>query len=137
DLEASINRKIRGWREPGVRFLVARDQDGADCVKLKARLADLVPANPRPEHRIRIVCQELESWLLGDIGAIADAYPQARKHASFRTWSKRDPDSFTNAADMVANLTGTKAKTNRAKEIAARMTDLDSNRSHSFQVFLQ
>ena len=31
DLEKSIPRKLRAWREPGVRFVVTRDQDSADC----------------------------------------------------------------------------------------------------------
>ena len=28
DLEKSIPRKLKAWREPGVRFVVVRDQDG-------------------------------------------------------------------------------------------------------------
>ena len=42
DLERSIPRKLRAWREPGVRFVVVRDNDGSDCRALKARLAGLL-----------------------------------------------------------------------------------------------
>jgi len=30
DLEKSISRKLRAWREPGARFVVVRDNDGGD-----------------------------------------------------------------------------------------------------------
>ena len=38
DLEKSIVKKLRGWQRPGVRFVVMRDQDSADCHAVKARL---------------------------------------------------------------------------------------------------
>jgi hypothetical protein len=41
DLEKSIPKKLRAWREPGVRFVVLRDNDGGDCRGLKDRLAAL------------------------------------------------------------------------------------------------
>ena len=41
DLEKSIPRKLRAWREPGVRFVVVRDNDGSDCRALKQSLVDL------------------------------------------------------------------------------------------------
>src|SRR5690606_19288838 len=45
DLEASIRRKLRAWREPGVRFVIMRDNDGGDCRERKAHLRSL--ANER------------------------------------------------------------------------------------------
>ena len=39
DLEKSIPRKLRAWREPGVRFVIIRDNDGGDCRRVK----ELVP----------------------------------------------------------------------------------------------
>jgi hypothetical protein len=35
DLEKSIPRELRAWREPAVRFCVLRDNDGSDCEALK------------------------------------------------------------------------------------------------------
>ena len=47
DLELSIPRKLRAWREPGVRFAVIRDNDGGNCVQLKAALRKLCKAARR------------------------------------------------------------------------------------------
>ena len=40
DLERSIPRKLSGWREPGVRFAVVRDNDGGDCHARKQALRE-------------------------------------------------------------------------------------------------
>lgn len=84
----------------GVRILIVRDNDGADCRVLKKRLLSLVPVGA-PEHRIRLVCQELESWFLGDLEAVASAYPTARRRALFARLGSRDPDDLTNASDLL------------------------------------
>ena len=132
-LESSYPRKLRTWNELGVRFLILRDNDGSDCRELKRRLVRLVPPGS-PEHRIRIVCQELESWFLGDLAAVVKAYPGARRKPNFRQCERSDPDQATNAADLLKELTGTGVKVERAKSIAKHMTPA-LNRSHSFQVF--
>jgi hypothetical protein len=62
DLEKSIPRKLRGWREPDVRFVVIRDQDSADCKDVKRRLAALCKQGNRPDTVVRIACRELEAW---------------------------------------------------------------------------
>jgi hypothetical protein len=136
DLEASIPRKIKAWSEPQVRFLIARDNDGGDCRQLKSRIASLVPAPLAPPFLVRIVCQELESWLLGDAEALATAYPSARRHPSYRKWTNLNPDELSNASDLLHQLTGTRVKVSRATAIA-RHTDPTRNRSRSFQVFLE
>lgn len=135
DLEASIPRKIRAWGEPEIRFLIARDNDGSDCKSLKARLVSLVPDPPAPPFLIRIVCQELESWLLGDPEALSAAFPAAGRHQSFHAWTTRNPDELPNAADLVHQLTGTRAKVGRAVAVAQHIAP-SRNRSRSFQVFL-
>ena len=136
DLEASIPRKIRAWREPQIRFLIARDNDGGDCKILKARLASLVPDPPAPPFLVRIVCQELESWLIGDPEALVSAYPDARRHPSFRTWTNLNPDELSNASDLLRQMTGTRAKVTRAAAIGRHVVP-ERNRSRSFQVFLE
>jgi hypothetical protein len=135
DLDRSFPRKIQSWREPGASFIVLRDNDGADCTKLKRALRDRVPESATPVI-IRLVCQELESWFLGDLDAVAAAYPQASRHASFRTIGNRDPDSLTNASEILTNLTGTAAKRIRAAAIAEQL-DPERNRSKSFAVFMR
>ena len=73
DLERSIPRKLAAWRYPGDRFVIVRDADNSDCVDLKARLVALCAKAGRPDTMVRLVCQELESWYLGDLAAVAAA----------------------------------------------------------------
>ena len=134
DLERSYPRKMTEWREPGVRFIILRDNDRADCVVLKQRLVAKVPDNS-PEYLVRIVCQELEGWFLGDLAAVAAAYPRAARHQQFKSLAKTDPDHLTNASDLIEQLTGTKTKIGRAAEISKQMHPA-SNRSSSFQLFV-
>ena len=134
DLERSYPRKMKKWGEPGVRFIILRDNDGADCLALKKRLVSKVP-DDAPVYLVRIVCQELESWLLGDMDAVAAAYPAAARHQSFKSLSKSDPDKLTNAAELMKYLTGTQAKVSRASMIAQHMQPAN-NRSTSFHVFV-
>lgn len=70
DLEKSLPRKLRAWRMPGVRFVVVRDQDGADCVVIKKRLTDLCRQAGREDTLVRIACPHLEAWFLGDLGGV-------------------------------------------------------------------
>lgn len=134
DLERSYPRKMKEWREPGIRFIILRDNDGSDCVELKQKLVSRVPDNA-PEYLVRIVCQELEGWLIGDMDAIVAAYPAAARHQSFKKLSKTDPDGLTNASDLMKYLTGTQVKVGRAELIAKHMQPA-INRSTSFQVFV-
>ena len=71
DLERSVPRKLRAWREPGVRFVVVRDNDGKDCRALKDALRQLCHAGHRDDTLIRIACQELEAWYLGEPQVVA------------------------------------------------------------------
>ena len=134
DLERSYPRKMKEWREKDVRFIILRDNDGSDCLVLKQRLVSKVP-NPAPEYLVRIVCQELESWFLGDLAAVVAAYPAAARHRQFKRLSRSDPDQLANASDLIRHLTGTQTKIGRAGEIAKQMQPA-SNRSSSFQVFV-
>ncbi len=134
DLETSYPKKMSAWGEPGVRFIILRDNDGSDCRHLKQKLVSKVPANS-PKYLVRIVCQELESWFIGDLAAISAAYPSAAKHKSFKRLKKADPDKLTNASDLLKELTGTSAKRARATEIAKQMHP-ERNRSKSFKVFV-
>lgn len=134
DLERSYPRKMKEWREPGVRFIILRDNDGSDCLILKQRLVSKTP-NPAPEYLVRIVCQEREIWFLGDLAAVAAAYPAAARQQQFKNLSRSDPDSLMNASDLIGYLTGTQTKIGRAGEIAKHMQP-GKNRSTSFQVFV-
>ena len=135
DLEASVPRKLRAWNMPEDRFIIMRDNDGGDCRVHKARLIRLAAAKPADRVLVRIVCQELESWFLGDLAAVAEAYPSAARNLIATHRKYPDPDRMTNAAEELRRLTEIPGKVGRAKAISACLT-VDANLSHSFNVFI-
>lgn len=93
DLDRSIPRKLKAWREPGVRFIVVRDNDGQDCVALKRRLVTLCRDAGREDTLVRIACQELEAWYLGEPRALAAASGDDGLRTIDTKARFRDPDS--------------------------------------------
>lgn len=133
DLEKNIPIKMRGWKWGNPFFIILRDADGGDCVALKEHLAGL--ANPwDTEYKIRVVCQELESWFIGDCEAVRKAYP--RCVFSNETKSYRNPDRLTNASQELSKLTGDQTKLHRAKSISVHL-EPSRNCSRSFQVLFK
>lgn len=135
DLERSIPRKLRAWKVPGVRFVVVRDKDSADCKLLKARLARLCAEAGRPDTLIRIVCPHLEAWFLGDLTALEEAYGFQGLAGLERRKPYRDPDGLGNAEEELKRLVPRYQKVSGARAIAPHLVP-NRNRSHSFQVFL-
>ncbi len=136
DLDKSVPRKLRAWREPGVRFLVLRDNDGADCHRVKARLQGLCRKGGREDTVVRIVCQELEAWYLGDADALAEAFGrEALRRISGRS-RFRDPDSVRQPSAAVRRLIPEFQKTSGARRMA-RFLSREGNRSTSFRCFMQ
>lgn len=136
DLEASIPRKLRAWHEPGVRFVVLRDNHGAECTALKRRLVALCKQGHREDSLVRIVCQELESWHLGAPEALAVAFgsPALARRAAKPKFA--DPDRMTNAAQEIGRLVAGFRKIDGARRMGQAMpTDPAASRSKSFQVF--
>lgn len=77
DLEKALTDKIASLsRISDAKILITIDQDADDCKLLKHKLAGLIDKNCTCEYKIRIVCKELESWLLGDLLAIEKAFPR-------------------------------------------------------------
>lgn len=132
DLERSMRRKMAGWSYGNPHFIILRDNDGGDCFVIKEGLCHIARQSGKPFH-VRIVCQMLESWLLGDLAAIRSAYPRAtvRNKAMFRS-----PDRLTNASQVLERLIDERAKIPRASNIG-RYFDLENNRSQSFNVFVR
>jgi len=135
DLEKNFPRKMEGWSHLSPHLIILRDNDGADCQALKARLTERAAATGKPFH-IRIVCQELESWLLGDLAAVEAAYPGSRATTFAGTAKYRDPDKLTNASAELAKLISIPGKISRAHAVAKHLQP-EVNRSHSFLVFLR
>ena len=136
DLELSFHRKLRHWRIPGDRFVVVRDNDGGDCYSRKKKLSDLCSEAGREDVLVRIVCQELEAWYLGDLDALADAYddPSVLKYKEKAKF--RNPDSISRPADQVGKFVERLSKRDAARRLG-RVIDVESNRSNSLRVFVE
>ena len=78
DLEGSIRETLRNWGVPGDRFIIVPDNDNANCVAVKNRLRGFCHEGRRDDAVVRIVCQELEAWYLGDPDALAHAFGNER-----------------------------------------------------------
>jgi hypothetical protein len=131
DLERNIVHKMKTWSYGTPKFIILRDADGGNCRDLKKHLSSLAAQAGDKPYKVRIVCQELESWLIGDAQAIEKSY-------CWRIESQKakflNPDRLTNASEELSKITGDRTKELRARKIAPYLIP-DRNKSHSFQVF--
>ena len=135
DLERSIRHKLGGWREPGVRFAVVRDNDGKDCHALKGHLRRLCHAGRRDDTLVRIACQELEAWYLGEPDALADAFEREALRSIGQKARFREPDAVPRPSEAVKQLVPEFQKVSGARRMAQHLTR-ERNRSTSFRVFM-
>ena len=135
DLEKSIPRKLRAWREPGVRFVVMRDNDGADCKKVKSHLIDLCNEGERKDTLVRIACQELEAWYLGEPDALAEAFHNEQLRSIGTKAPYRIPDDVTRPSHEIEKLVPEFQKISGARRMAQHLTT-SGNNSTSFNVMV-
>lgn len=140
DLEKSIPRKLKaqGWNRE-TKFVIVRDQDSADCFKLKRELIEKCEQAGKPNTLIRIACHELESWFLGDLFAVEKALRSNTKKRLSKSQDKekfRNPDAISLAKQELKTLFPTYQQNSSSGEIA-KYLNLDNNKSRSFQVFIQ
>ena len=136
DLERSIPRKLQSWQEPGVRFVIMRDNDNADCRDLKARLTRLCVQGGRSDSLVRIVCQELEAWYLGEPDALAAAYDNESLRGLHNKARYRQPDAVAQPAQEMKRLIPGFGKIDCARRMAQALTEA-GNQSSSYKSFLQ
>ncbi len=136
DLEESIPRKLRAWQEPGVRFVVMRDQDSADCRRVKDELAQLCREAGRPNVLVRVVCRELEAWYVGEPEAIGQAFPETRPGILRKLNKYRNPDAVVRPSGVIGRLIPEFQKRSGAERMAGFLSE-EGNRSRSFQVFVE
>ena len=136
DLELSIPRKLRAWREPGVRFAVIRDNDGGDCEQLEAKLKQLCNRSGRGDTLVRIACQELEAWYLGEPAALAKAFDKPKLQNLGRQARFRDPDALRRPAVEIERLIPEFQKRSGARRMARHLTR-ERNRSSSFRALME
>ncbi len=135
DLERSIPHKLRGWREPGIRFVVVRDNDGKDCRTLKNALHERCRAAGRSDTLVRIACQELEAWYLGEPDALAEAYGRESLRNLGRKARFRDSDSVPRPHTVLEGLVPEFQKVAGARRMAQYLSR-ERNASSSFRVFV-
>ncbi len=138
DLEKQLVRKIRGYRSPYARFVVLRDKDSEDCVQLKRRLKERCENAGRGEVLVRIACQNLESWYLGDLLAVEMGLGEEAKGVS-RFWGKRPfdvPDRIGDPTGKLRSIAPSYQKVGGSRAIGKHL-DADRNHSRSFAVFVK
>lgn len=135
DLDRSIPRKLTGWRIPGDRFVIVRDNDNANCIHMKARLVALCVDAGRPETLVRLVCQELESWYLGDLAALAAAFEPHKADTPSHRKRFVDPDGWQKPSVEIKRLIPPFQKISGARAMAPHLRVV-GNRSRSLQVFV-
>ena len=135
DLEKSIPRKLKAWKKPDTYFVIVRDKDSADCLVLKQRLATSCSNAGRPDSLVRIACHELESWFLGDLAAVGQAFniPNLIKKQNNKKY--KQPDKLANASEELEKLVKSYRKVGGARKIAPYLA-IENNRSQSFQCFI-
>ena len=134
DLEAQLVRKLKGWRAPNSVFVVLRDQDAADCRVVKARLQQLVAETGRTAVLIRVACRELESWIVGDWRAVAEAFAQPGLAALADKAVYRDPDQLVRPVEALRKVLPEYQKRDGARRVGVFL-DPGRSRSQSFRAF--
>lgn len=135
DLEKSLRIKLRAWHEPGVRFVVLRDNDSGDCRRLKSRLSALCAEADRADTLVRIVCQELEAWYIGDLQALANAFDHPEVQAPAYVKKFANPDAIPKPSQEVQRLVPEFQKVSGAREMSQNLRP-EHNRSASFNIFI-
>ena len=77
DLKKNVATRIQNWSEPNTSFVVLADKDGEDCKKLKRDILDMCQRAAHGKSnqiKVRIACAEIESWFLGDLSALGQAF---------------------------------------------------------------
>jgi hypothetical protein len=135
DLMRSVPRKLRAWREPGVRFVVLRDNDGGDCQELKASLRQLCHDGGRADALVRIACQELEAWYLGEPDALAEAFNEESLRGIAGRARYRESDDVVRPSAEMVRLVPEFQKVSGARRMGPWLTR-ERNRSRSFRVLV-
>jgi hypothetical protein len=150
DLMRRLPDRLRGYAgwavSAGVRIVVLVDRDDDDCTELKGRMEKAATTagfttGVAGTVLNRIVVTELESWLLGDVPALRQAYPRLPEGLAAQA-RFRDPEDVRGgcweAVELMLkqhgyHLAGLR-KGQLAKDVAQHM-DVENNRAASFAAF--
>ena len=139
DLQRSMPRKIRAMDAPNTFFIVLHDQDSQNCVELKNKLESLIrglPAFQNNRCKIRIVCNSLESWILGDISSLRELAPRLNPEQHRNKAKFREPDRLDHPEQELRRIVPRYQKVS-GSECIGKVINIEQNRSTSFQVFVR
>jgi len=134
DLERQLVRKLRGWRMPDSAFVVLRDQDAAECRVVRSTLAKLVQESKRTPSLVRVACRELESWIVGDWQAVAEAFERPNLAGLSVREQYREPDALVHPVETLRKHIPQYQKRDGARRVGG-LLDPQRNQSRSFRVF--
>jgi hypothetical protein len=134
DLERQMTRKLRGWLAPDSVFVVLRDQDAGDCRTVKQGLVERAADSGREGVLVRVACREIESWILGDWEAVAQAFDRPQLALHGRKAIYRDPDHLAHPVEELRKHIPEYQKRDGARRLG-HLLDPSRNQSRSFQAF--
>ena len=156
DLLANLPARLRAyrtWLPKDWRIVVLIDEDREDCKTLKEQLekaakqAGLVTRTSKKGQSPfqvlnRLAIEELEAWFFGDVLAVKAAYTRVLATLSKKA-KYRDPDSIVGGTWEALERELKKAgyyptgmpKIEVSRNVSHYM-DVERNRSHSFQIFV-
>ncbi len=136
DLEKGLTRTLKAGRIPHCTFIVIRDQDSGDCQDVKQKLINLCQQAERDDVLVRVACQELESFYLGDLAAVEKGLRLSGIAKKQNKRKYRDPDRLGNPSQELERLTsGFYQKVAGSRAIAPHL-HIEGNKSHSFKILL-
>lgn len=135
DLESQMVRRMRGYRVPGARFVILRDQDAADCREVKLGLKHRCGEANHAEAIVRIACRELESWYLADLAAVGCALNRPALSGMQNRRAYRAPDQIVQPSRVLKRIVPAYQKRSGSRAIAPHL-DLTNGRSRSFEIFV-
>jgi hypothetical protein len=136
DLEKRMTRLLRNWLTPDSVFVVLRDQDSGNCRVIKERLVACCQEAGKSDAVVRIACQTLEAWFVGDWEAVSTAFQQPKLANLKRKAIYQDPDRLGDPVNELRKVIPDYQKRDGARRIGKHLTDT-RNRSHSFQIFIE
>lgn len=158
DLLGKLQQRLMGYKKSyreGTIIIILLDNHCSDCIALKQELernASSIPfytkTNPdnRGNYQIlnRIICEELESWFLGDPAAIKRAYSNVSM-GLLKKYKRIDPDTCEKIPSTkllkIFKKSGYYKKSSHLPKIEvansiSRHMNPEKNFSNSFNVFL-
>lgn len=138
DLENALRKTLNKIsRIPNTKVLILRDQDSHDCKEVKSRLKAIVEQNCHCDYFIRVVCRELESWFLGDLFALKQAYVRFNPSLIASKQKFRNVDLIQRPSEELLKIipdlkTLSYLPKLKVSSEVSKYLRLDNNKSHSF-----